>query len=84
VPGGKLVPAQGQSWSKGLERVLQQHTEYGDAGALLPALHVVAGRKLVDLTSLQTTEQVLGLAQQELNAMHLAEQPVYFLIHPRA
>ncbi len=84
VPGGKLVPAQGQSWSKGLERVLQQHTEYGDAGALLPALHVVAGRKLVDLTSLQTTEQVLGLAQQELSAMHLAEQPVYFLIHPRA
>ena len=32
----------------------------------------------------KTTEQVLGLAQQELNAMHMAEQPVYFLIHPRA
>jgi len=43
----------------------------------------VAGRKLVDLTSLQTTEQALGLAQQELAQMHLSEHSVFFLIHPR-
>lgn len=83
VPGGKVVISPGEAWHKNLERVLKQHTDYGDAGALLPAVHVVAGRKLVDLTSLQTAEQVLGLAQQELNQLHLAEHSVYFLIHPR-
>jgi len=84
VPGGKLVSADGEAWSKSLEKVLAQHTEYGDAGALLPPLHLVAGRKLVDLTSLQTTEQVLGLAQQELAQVHLADSKVYFLVHPRS
>lgn len=83
VPGGKLVSSPGESWHRSLEKVLQQHTDYGDAGALLPAVHVVAGRKLVDLTSLQTTEQVLGFAQQELQQMHLADHSVFFLIHPR-
>lgn len=83
VPGGRLVRAAGAEWRKSLEKVLQQNTDYGDAGALLPAIHLVAGRKLVDLTSLQTTEQILGLSQQELNPMHLAEQEVFFLIHPR-
>ena len=83
VPGGKLVTSPGENWHRSLEKVLQQHTDYGDAGALLPAVHVVAGRKLVDLTSLQTAEQVLGFAQQELNQMHLAEHSVFFLIHPR-
>ena len=83
VPGGKLVTSPGDHWRKTLEKVLQQHTDYGDAGALLPAVHVVAGRKLVDLTSLQTTEQVLGLAQQELSQLHLADQSVFVLVHPR-
>ena len=83
VPGGKLVASPGDNWHRSLEKVLQQHTDYGDAGALLPAVHVVAGRKLVDLTSLQTAEQVLGFAQQELHQMHLADHSVFFLIHPR-
>lgn len=83
VPGGKLVASPGENWHRSLEKVLQQHTDYGDAGALLPAVHVVAGRKLVDLTSLQTAEQVLGFAQQELHQMHLADHSVFFLIHPR-
>lgn len=83
VPGGRLMSSPASSWVKTLERVLQQNTDYGDAGALLPAVHVVAGRKLVDLTTLQTVDQVMGLAQQELNQAHLADESVYFLIHPR-
>lgn len=83
VPGGKLVASPAPAWPKTLESVLQQHTDYGDAGALLPAVHVVAGRKLVDLTSLQTSEQVLGLARQELQQLPLGEGQVFFLIHPR-
>lgn len=84
IPGGKLVDSAASAWSKGLEKVLQDFTDYGDAGALLPAVHLVAGRKLIDLTSLQNQEQVLGLARQELEGMHLEDQSVYFLVHPRA
>jgi N-methylhydantoinase A len=83
VPGAKLVTSPSSAWPKTLETVLQQHTDYGDAGALLPAVHVIAGRKLVDLTSLQTQEQVLGLARQELQQLALGEGQVFFLIHPR-
>lgn len=83
VPGGRLVGVPGERWSKALDDLLQQNTDYGDAGALLPAVHLVAGRKLVDLTSLQTRDQVVGLAQQELGSLHLADSRVFFLLHPR-
>ena len=66
-----------------LEKVLQQHTSYGDAGSLIPALHVVAGRKLTDLTSLTNTDQVLALAREELAEM-APEEPVFILVHPQA
>jgi len=66
-----------------LEAVLKDHTSYGDAGALIPALHVVAGRRVTDLTSLGSAEQVLALAREELADL-TEEEPVYFLIHPQA
>jgi N-methylhydantoinase A/oxoprolinase/acetone carboxylase beta subunit len=83
VPGGVLHQARGGALMADLEKVLQQHTSYGDAGALIPALHVVAGRKLTDLTSLTSTDQVLALAREEL-AEVAPEEPVFILVHPQA
>ena len=46
-----------------------------------PAVHVVAGRKLADLTALTAAEQAVALAREELKTISTAE-PIYFLIHP--
>lgn len=82
VPGGALHTSCGESLLTDLERVLREHTSYGDAGALIPALHVVAGRKLTDLTSLTHSEQVLTLAREELSEL-AGDEPVFILVHPQ-
>lgn len=83
VPGGVMQPGKGGGLDEGLQAVLQRHTAYGDAGALVPPVSILAGRKVVDLTSLNTPEQMLSLARQELSGLG-ADEPVYFLVHPRA
>lgn len=83
VPGGKVVGTPGPELFLNLEKVLNQHTSYGDAGAQIPALHVLSGRKLVDLTALQTAEQVVSLARQELGESAQVEESAFFLVHPR-
>ncbi len=81
VPGGKTEKSMGSLLESGLADALAKHTSYGDAGALIPALHVVAGRKMTDLTSLTSSEQALTLARQELGGLD-PEAEVYFLVHP--
>ncbi len=81
VPGGRTEQSRAQTLETALNDTLSKHTQYGDAGALIPALHVVAGRKMTDLTSLTTSEQALTLARQELSGLD-PETPVYFLVHP--
>ena len=81
VPGGQAEESRGAALETALSQTLSKHTQYGDAGALIPALHVVAGRKMTDLTSLTTSEQALTLARQELSGLD-PESRVYFLVHP--
>ena len=82
VPGGTLRQASAGELFRQLEQVLKDHTQYGDAGALIPPVHVLAGRKIVDFTALQSLEQVIGLAQQELGDFAQGENTVFFLVHP--
>ncbi len=81
VPGGVTETASIGQLESALQDTINKYTAYGDAGALIPALHVIAGRKLTDLTSLTTTEQVLTLARQELGGLD-PDSPAYFLVHP--
>ncbi|MBI3929914.1 MAG: hydantoinase/oxoprolinase family protein [Armatimonadetes bacterium] len=83
VPGGTVRQASGDRLLAGLQDVLQKHTSYGDAGALIPPVHVVAGRKMADLTALTSSEQAVALAREELAGV-VPDEPVYFLIHPHA
>lgn len=81
VPGGVTETATVGQLDSALQNTLSKYTQYGDAGALIPALHVIAGRKLTDLTSLTSTDQVLTLARQELGGLD-PQTPAYFLVHP--
>lgn len=83
VPGGLMQASRGGEAEAGLQAVLQRHTAYGDAGALVPPVSIMAGRKVVDLTALNTADQMVSLARQELSGLGV-DEPVYFLVHPRA
>lgn len=81
VPGALCESAPNSQAAAYLKEMLGRHTTYGDGGALIPAVHMVAGHRLVDLTSLQTEEQVLTLAREELAKVE-GDSTVFFLVCP--
>lgn len=81
VPRGLLEHSQSGQLETSLSQTIAKYTTYGDAGALIPAIHIVAGHRLTDLTSLTTAEQALMLARQELLDLP-PENPIFFIIHP--
>ncbi|MBQ7502333.1 hydantoinase/oxoprolinase family protein [bacterium] len=80
LPEAKLEKGGIVSLKSDLERILRENTVYGDAGALLPALHIAALHKLCDLSTLSTADQIIGLAESELNGL-APEAEVFFLIN---
>lgn len=73
-PGAALEKGKSQNLVALLDSALQEHTSYGDAGALLPSLYVIGGHKICDLTSLVSREQILDLAKSELGDLKEDEQ----------
>ncbi|MFZ5827361.1 MAG: hydantoinase/oxoprolinase family protein [Bacillota bacterium] len=61
-----------------LQRAVAQATIYGDAGAEIAETYLFCGSRMVDLSGLQTAEQVLAMAAVEL-AGYLHEEPVLIL-----
>ena len=49
-----------------LEKVITRLTDFGDAGRSLPDVHLLMGRRIVDLSGLAEMEQALALAGTEL------------------
>lgn len=79
VPGGIAIKGSAANALAELKKIIDDHTSYGDAGALIPALHIVAGRKIIDLTTLASSEQVLALAREEMSG---AQGDVFYIVHP--
>ena len=55
------------SWQKVLDYFLEELTEYNDGGANLPNIYVVLGKRIIDLSGLQSPEQIAALGNVELN-----------------
>lgn len=49
-----------------LNYVLDEYTEYNDGGAQLPNIYIVNDLKIIDVSGLQTSSQVIALADIEL------------------
>lgn len=79
VPGASCEAGTAGNLSTGLDKVLNEHTSYGDAGAILPSLHIAAGHKICDLSSLAKAEQISDLARSELADLP-PEAPLFFII----
>ncbi|HNS71854.1 MAG TPA: hydantoinase/oxoprolinase family protein [bacterium] len=48
-----------------IDEAMENLTIYGDAGALLPDLFILIGRRIIDMTGLAEKEQILALARIE-------------------
>ena len=57
------------SWKKDVNWLLEELTEYNDGGSSLPNLYLIVGRRIVDLSGMQKPEQVISLAQVELEGL---------------
>ncbi len=49
-----------------LEAIINKLTDFGDAGRALPDIHLLAGARIVNLSGLAELEQVIALAETEL------------------
>ena len=63
------------TWEKDLNWLLEALTEYNDGGANLPNVYVVLGKRIVDLSGLQSPEQIASLGNVELMGCN-SEEPL--------
>jgi len=54
------------TWQKDLNWILEELTEYNDGGTNLPNVYVVLGKRIVDLSGMQSPEQIVSLGSVEL------------------
>lgn len=53
-------------WQQDLKWILEELTEYNDGGTNLPNVYVVLGKRIIDLSGMQTGEQIVSLGNVEL------------------
>lgn len=54
------------SWQKDLNWLLEELTEYNDGGTNLPNIYIVLGKRIVDLSGMQSADQIVSLGGVEL------------------
>ena len=54
------------TWQKDLNWLLEELTEYNDGGMNLPNIYIVLGKRIVDLSGMQSGEQIVSLGSVEL------------------
>lgn len=53
-------------WQQDLKWILEELTEYNDGGTNLPNVYLVLGKRIIDLSGMQTGEQIISLGNVEL------------------
>ncbi len=54
------------TWEQDLSWILEELTEYNDGGTNLPNVYVVLGKRIIDLSGMQSPEQIVSLGSVEL------------------
>lgn len=62
-------------WQKDLNWLLEELTEYNDGGTNLPNIYIVLGKRIIDLSGLQSPEQIESLGNVELLGCN-ADEPL--------
>ncbi len=64
-----------EKWKDDLNWILEELTIYNDGGSNLPNIYIVLGKRIIDLSGMQSPEQVISLGSVELNG-YMAEEPL--------
>ncbi|MCA1624245.1 MAG: hydantoinase/oxoprolinase [Acidobacteria bacterium] len=72
----EVYPTTVENIARELEFVITKLTDFGDAGRDLPDIHVLVGARIVNLSGLAEMEQVIALAQTELENLSADESVV--------
>ena len=64
------------SWTNSVKSLMEELTEYNDGGVNLPNLYVVLGKRIIDLSGLQSEEQVMSLGAVELSSARAEERVI--------
>jgi N-methylhydantoinase A len=74
----EVVPTQIGNVLEALEGVINNLTDFGDAGRSLPDIHVLVGTRIINLSGLADLEQALALAKTELE--HFSPQELVVIV----
>jgi N-methylhydantoinase A/oxoprolinase/acetone carboxylase beta subunit len=82
LPRGTAQESEAASAREAVAAALDQHTKYGDAGAELPQLFLGLRGRIVDLSGLISSAQVLALAQVEIAGL-APDEKIMIAVAPR-
>jgi hypothetical protein len=81
VPNARIVPTTIAQVEDDLRDLLDALTSYGDAGKMLPALHLLLRDKIVNLSGMVDPELVLTIASDHFRAMSATESSIIVAEH---
>ena len=79
---GESLQTTKQSLNGSLKKFIEEHTTFGDAGRTLPDTFVLYGGRILDLSGLLDTDQIISLANAELAGLQ-PDAPVVCLVNLR-
>jgi N-methylhydantoinase A len=82
MSNGAAVETIKQNLNGSLQKFLEEHTSYGDAGRTLPDTFILYGSRILDLTGLLDISQIISLATAELANM-APEDPIVCIVNLR-
>jgi len=81
VPNARIIPTTIARAEDDLRDILDSLTSYGDAGKMLPALHLLLRDKIVNLSGMVDPELVVTIASDHLRMMAAGEPGVIVAEH---
>ena len=63
---GHVISCSGAKWEQNLPIMIENYTDYGESTKNLPNIYVIFGKRIVDLSGLETVNRVMSLAKIEL------------------
>jgi len=66
INGAKAYAVSAEGVKSKISSIIAEMTTYGDAGALIPGIYLIAGPKIIDLSGLISETQLVSIAEIEI------------------
>lgn len=70
------------NFESSLRSIMEEVVVYGDGGTEMPNIYIICGKRLIDLSGLQSVEQIISLAKVEINGLSSSE-PMILVVSKR-